>query len=574
VLGLVLVGAAIMLVSLLVLRPPPHFDAATLSVSLAILAVAVARALPRLGLAARTWVAIAALISSAVVPMAHLGLLFGSGLALMMAALLATLVLGRWAGLAVTVAGTMLMMGLGGLATVGVLRPERGALDPAHFANWARSALSLAVISPVAVFLVDQVVRLLSHQHAAAAEAVARLEAEGREREQREQVQSQGLAALRRLALSGVVESGRLPQALAQITEAGAEAVGTDRCSVWMFDEAGLRLRCFDLYERTSGQHSRGMELAAADYPEYFATLATERVLAAEDARNDPRTRAMTSTYLAPLGIGAMLDAPIRYGDGVAGVVCHEHLGESRTFSQELCGFAGSMGDFAARALAAADRTRQERALREAYDELGQLYRRLEGAKEEERRALAHELHDEMGQSLTALKLRLQMLGKTRPAEVKDLLDLIDDLIARVRRVSLDLRPPLLDEVGLGPALRRYLEAQSELSGLPITFREAMEGRLPAELEIGAFRLVQEAVTNTLRHAAATRVNVEVARQGEVLHLEVRDDGRGFDVEAARRGSHFGLVGMRERLRGLGGTLDLRSAPGAGTVVAARLPLR
>jgi signal transduction histidine kinase len=144
--------------------------------------------------------------------------------------------------------------------------------------------------------------------------------------------------------------------------------------------------------------------------------------------------------------------------------------------------------------------------------------------------------------------------------------------------VSLDLRPPLLDEVGLGPALRRFLDAQASLSGLSIAFREGIEGRLPAELEIGAFRLVQEAVTNTLRHAAASRVDVEVTREGDVLRLEVRDDGRGFDVETARRaatrGAHLGLVGMRERLRGLGGTLDLRSAPGEGTVVAAKLPLR
>jgi signal transduction histidine kinase len=579
VLGLVLAGGVIVLGTLLVMRPAPRFDAATLAIALGIVAVAVVRRLPGLPLAARVWVAIAALTVAAVSPMAQLGLLLGSGLTLAVAALLATLVLGRRAGLAVTATSAALVLLVGLLVTSGVLEPVAGAIDPRHFINWLRSAVSLAAITPVAVFLVDLVVRQLSRQYATAAGAVARLETEGQVRQAREEVLARGLGSLRRLALSEVVESGRLAAALAEITEAGSEAVGTDRCGIWLLDEAGARLRCFDLYERSSGRHSRGQELAAADYPEYFATLAGERVLSAEDAQHDPRTRAMVPAYLGPLGIGAMLDATIRHGDRVAGVVCHEHVGERRHFSHELSGFAGSIADFAARALAAADRTRQEQALREAYDQAGQLHRRLEGAKEEERRALAHELHDEMGQSLTALKLRLAMLGKTNPGvDVVEPLRVLDELIAQVRRVSLDLRPPLLDEVGLGPALRRYLEVQSTRCGLPIIFHEGEVGRLPAEIEIGAFRLVQEALTNTLRHAGATRAEVEVKREGDTLHLQVRDDGRGFDVEAARRGAtrgaHFGLVSMRERLRGLGGSLDLRSTPGQGTVVEARLPLR
>jgi two-component system sensor histidine kinase UhpB len=265
-------------------------------------------------------------------------------------------------------------------------------------------------------------------------------------------------------------------------------------------------------------------------------------------------------------------------------VVCHEHVGPPLAFGPEVRAFAGSIGDFAARALAAAERARQAQALREAYDQLVQLHRRLEGAKEEERREIAHELHDELGQSLTALKLRFQMLTRTpagvavAPSSVDEALRLIDELIARVRRISVDLRPPLLDEVGLGPALRTYLDAQSELSGLPISFEAAtVDGRLPAEIEIGAFRVVQEGVTNALRHAAAASLRVELRQDPGRLHLRVHDDGRGFDVEAARqegtRGARFGLVGMRERLRGLGGTLVIRSRPGQGTEVEADLPL-
>jgi signal transduction histidine kinase len=221
--------------------------------------------------------------------------------------------------------------------------------------------------------------------------------------------------------------------------------------------------------------------------------------------------------------------------------------------------------------------------LRVAYQRLGKLHGRLEAAKEEERRFLAHELHDELGQSLTALKLRLQLDSRTPGAppdeRTPQALTLIDQLIARVRKISVDLRPPLLDEVGLGPALRLYLEGQTALSSVPIQldFKDAAEGvRLAPDLEIACFRVVQESITNALRHASARQIQVRIARDTRRVSLAIRDDGRGFDPTAlasADLSDHLGIVGMRERVRTRAGAFQVTSRPGAGTTVEIELPI-
>ncbi|HEY4395119.1 MAG TPA: sensor histidine kinase [Polyangia bacterium] len=217
-----------------------------------------------------------------------------------------------------------------------------------------------------------------------------------------------------------------------------------------------------------------------------------------------------------------------------------------------------------------------------AYERLALLHGRLEAAKEEERRFLAHELHDELGQSLTALKLRLQLGSQGLPAPPNEgtpqALTLIDQLIARVRRISVDLRPPLLDEVGLGPALRLYLEGQAALSKVPIELelQDRVEARLAPDLEIACFRVVQESITNALRHASAGRIRVRMIRTADRVSLAVHDDGRGFDPNALAGvdlAGHLGIVGMRERVRARAGLFQLTSRPGAGTDVEIDLPI-
>jgi signal transduction histidine kinase len=218
--------------------------------------------------------------------------------------------------------------------------------------------------------------------------------------------------------------------------------------------------------------------------------------------------------------------------------------------------------------------------LRLAYTQLAQLNRMLDTAREEERRFMAHELHDELGQMLTALKLRMQLTARepTAPA-AGPALELIDQLIRRVRKMSGDLRPPLLDEVGLLPALRAYFENNEALFSVPIDLdmsEPPAAPRLAPDLEIACFRVIQESLTNALRHASPARIQVGVRRDDDQIAVSVRDDGKGFDTgglqEKASAG-HLGVLGMRERVRARGGTFDLVSRPGAGTAVEARFPV-
>ncbi len=224
------------------------------------------------------------------------------------------------------------------------------------------------------------------------------------------------------------------------------------------------------------------------------------------------------------------------------------------------------------------------RQTQEALLQLAALHDKLEAAKEDERRFLAHELHDELGQMLTVLKFRLQIGGGPTSSEA---VALIDDIIARVRKMSVGLRPPLLDEVGLVPALRAYLDGQALATGVAMVLsadpaddgQDGQHGqdRMSPDLEIACFRVVQESITNVLRHASARRIDVRIERRPNAISISIRDDGRGFDTAGtlgrAAADGHLGVVGMRERVRGRGGTFAVDSRPGAGTRITVELPL-
>ena len=210
--------------------------------------------------------------------------------------------------------------------------------------------------------------------------------------------------------------------------------------------------------------------------------------------------------------------------------------------------------------------------LRLAYERLALLHERLDAAKEEERRFIAGELHDDLGQLLTVIKLRLQM-----GAPGAETLGLVDQAIDRVREISRELRPALLDEVGLIPALRDHVLSQSALAGVPIQLELPADDspRLSPALEIACFRIVQESLTNALRHAAAAQIRVRLVRGDATIALTIADDGRGFDAAAlaAPSAGHLGIIAMQERVRARGGTFAITSPPGAGTRVQVDLPI-
>jgi two-component system sensor histidine kinase UhpB len=228
-----------------------------------------------------------------------------------------------------------------------------------------------------------------------------------------------------------------------------------------------------------------------------------------------------------------------------------------------------------------AERQRAEDALRHSEDRLRHLSRQLLSTQEGERRRIARELHDEIGQTLTAIKMALQAArrGAGPSSHLDDGIGLVERTLVQVRNLSLDLRPAVLDELGLVPAVRWYLDRQAQRAGL-VAYLDAGPdaGRLPAELETTCFRLVQEALTNVVRHARAQTVWVNLGRRAGEMRLEVRDDGAGFDVAAARHrathGGSLGLLGLQERVQLAGGDLTIQSEPGHGTEIQVRLPLQ
>ncbi|UJR87190.1 GAF domain-containing protein [Sandaracinus amylolyticus] len=171
-------------------------------------------------------------------------------------------------------------------------------------------------------------------------------------------------AAMMRLARSPSVGEGRLDDALREITECASQVLRCARSSVWIYDADHTAIRCIDLYLADSGAHEVGIVLPAKTYPAYFRALREDRTIAARDAHTDPRTSEFSAGYLAPLGIGAMLDAPIHVGGRMIGVLCNEHVGAARAWSADEEQFAGSIADFVALAMESQKRREIEDQLR------------------------------------------------------------------------------------------------------------------------------------------------------------------------------------------------------------------
>jgi len=201
-------------------------------------------------------------------------------------------------------------------------------------------------------------------------------------------------------------------------------------------------------------------------------------------------------------------------------------------------------------------------------------------AREEEARRIARELHDEAGQLLASVHLALEEVGRDLPPPHRERLPGIRDLLDRIeeelRRLSHELRPTILDDLGLVPALEWLIQGVSTRTGLPIALEGSTEGRLPPLIETALYRIVQEALTNVTKHARATRVMVRLRREASRIRCVIQDDGIGFDAPTvlARRGERgLGLIGIQERLFPLGGSLEITSSPGRGTALSITIPL-
>ncbi len=268
------------------------------------------------------------------------------------------------------------------------------------------------------------------------------------------------------------------------------------------------------------------------------------------------------------IGVRAALWVPLLVRERAIGVILvADRLGEDPRFTDEDVRLAEV---FAARAAVAVEMS--ERVARDSL-------RRVVAAQELERRRLSRELHDETAQTLTSVLLGLQAIAEAPAspqamAETARLQEIVKQALQDVRRLAVELRPKALDDFGLMAALKRLGSGFSEQTGIRVDVESYLgEARLPSEVETALYRIVQESLTNVVKHAGASSVSVLVTQKDGSVIAVIEDDGRGFDAKAARPRAGLGLVGMEERVALLNGSLRIESSEGAGTTIVAEVPL-
>ncbi|MCB9634527.1 MAG: response regulator [Sandaracinus sp.] len=406
--------------------------------------------------------------------------------------------------------------------------------------------------------------------------------------------------ALTELARAPVWRTNDRDGAFRELSETAARTLGVERVGIWLFDESGAQLELVDLFERSRRAHSGGALFPRADAPTYFATIEEDRALAANDARTDPRTREFLSTYLEPLGIGALLDAPIHSHGRVVGIVCCEHVGGPRAWRPEDSSFVASLADYAALALDLAERAELEERLRRAQRLEG--IGRLAGG-------VAHDFNNMLTAMLNGAVLVKRIVAPPAESDVAMLLDdivegarraagLTSQLLAFARRrpitprivdpreILVDMRPMLERVVGEGVHVELRLaddvgcvrmdptQLEQVVLNLAVNARDAVssDGRLEIELSHRTLDL----------EAASARPDL---RPGPYTSLVVRDDGCGipaevlpkifepfFTTKPVGQGTGLGLATTWGLVRQAGGHIDVQSTPGVGTTFEVLLP--
>lgn len=294
-------------------------------------------------------------------------------------------------------------------------------------------------------------------------------------------------------------------------------------------------------------------------------------VTSAVEAHPNPSLRAL----YAAQGFRHVTAVPVAGRDRILGVM-HLASRHDPPLSAEALAMVQAIGGLVGVAL-------ENASLRETMlaqqDRLRALAAEAVRAREEEARRIAHELHDEAGQLLASVHIALDDIGAQAPERsgaVQRIHELLDRVEGQLRRLSRELRPTILDDLGLVPALEWLTQGVGERTGIPVHI-VAPIGRLPSTVETALYRIVQEAITNAIRHAKPTRITVRLWKEGAIIHAAVNDDGLGFDAGATMNHPGdlgLGLIGMRERVEALGGRLALRSAAGHGTEVSVEIPIK
>jgi len=289
----------------------------------------------------------------------------------------------------------------------------------------------------------------------------------------------------------------------------------------------------------------------------------------------------------------SFLGVPMRVGNEVLGVIALQDYEREDAYQAGDVELLGTIARQVAIALENSrlygevqrelnERKQAEHALRESRDRLAHLSHRLVQVQEQERRHIAFELHDEVGQTLAALSMALEGVTQaTKDAAVREktagLKDLVRSLINQVSALSMELHPRDLDALGLVPALIALFRRISTQTGIEVDFKHSAfrKRRLTPEIEISAYRIIQEALTNVIRHSGVKIANIRLQLDGDSLWIQVQDEGQGFDFQKELNDQDsLGLLSMTERAKQIGGRLSIETAPGEGVLVTCTLPLR
>lgn len=439
---------------------------------------------------------------------------------------------------------------------------------------------------------------------------------------------------MRRVSMSPLIDGGEEDAAIRLVLASACAGLAVQRASVWYLDASRAAIRCRLLIDLARGTESSELVLRQQDFPAYFAALGTERAISAGDAHRDPSTCEFSASYLGPLGIGALLDVPIRHHGQMIGVICCEHSGGQRPWSADEISFAGGLGDLVGRAINA-------RAQRELQAELAALNRELEERvlsrtsqlnavqsqllAAEKMAALgglvagvAHEINTPLGVAVTAVSVldegRAALLARFQAGRLDEaaFLAAMDEqaralqllewnleraatLVSSFKQTAVDQTADLRQRFELRPLLERTL-----MSLHPITRHvcEPVDLQCPAGVRLDGYpgtviQVLSNLVTNAARHAfpqarSDAVLSVAVQADGEAaLRLEVRDNGIGiepalharvfepfFTTRRGQGGSGLGLsIAYNLVAQRLGGRLELDSAPGQGACFRVLMPL-
>jgi len=359
------------------------------------------------------------------------------------------------------------------------------------------------------------------------------------------------------------------------ILEQIGRVIQNDVCSIMLIESA----------ENTRTVRSHGYNTFKADlfietfiFPLSGLSIRKEIIKSGEalvvpDVAEDPRWAKVGAAWLrsyiaAPIIIQKKVVGLINVGSSMPGVYSQAHANHLQTFAHQAA-VAFQNARFFEEAQANTKR-------------LQSLSHQLINIQETERRYLARELHDEIGQALTAISLILKAVQNlTDPSLIQtrigEGLAILNLALQQVRKISLDLHPSLLDDLGLVPALRWYADREAKWGNFKVLVQAKEIKNLPEELKLVCFRVTQEALTNISRHAKADNVTIQVRKQSGILHLFIHDDGQGFNVQemlnSAIQGQSLGLLGMKERVILIGGEIEIHSTPNAGTKIHVQFPL-